>query len=75
MIRGSRWFRVTVESIPIPKLAEEEERPFIVLVARILSAKVANPDANTSELEAQIDWLVYDLYGLMVVEREAVGEG
>ncbi|MBL7788465.1 MAG: Eco57I restriction-modification methylase domain-containing protein [Chitinophagales bacterium] len=33
-------------------------------VDKILSLKKSNPDADTSELEAEIDKLVYELYGL-----------
>ena len=42
------------------------------LVDEILEAKDADPDADTSELEWQIDGLVYDLYGLTEEERTAV---
>ena len=34
------------------------------LVDRILEAKTADPKANTSALEEEIDRLVYGLYGL-----------
>ena len=37
---------------------------FIRLADRILTAKSADPKADTSELEAEIDRLVYALYGL-----------
>lgn len=46
--------------IPIPK--PEIEQPFITLVDRILADKKAGKD--TSDLEKQIDDLVYQLYGL-----------
>ena len=52
-----------------------KQRPLVRLVERILEAKAADLDADTSELEAQIDRLVYDLYGLTEGEREAVGGG
>lgn len=72
-----RWVRFTVERISIPKLTDEEQRPFIDLVDRILAAKDAdrvwgqNPP-DTSALEAEIDRLVYDLYGLTDAEIAAV---
>ena len=53
-----------MERIPIPKITDEEQRSFVRLVDRILEAKAVDPDADTSEMEEQIDWLVYDLYGL-----------
>ena len=61
--------------MPVPKLTAVKQRPFVRLVDRILKAKAADPDADTSEIEEEIDCLVYDLYGLTnvevaVVERE-----
>ena len=40
------------------------EKPNIALVDKILAAKKANPQADTSKEEAEIDRLVYALYGL-----------
>jgi len=40
----------------------------------ILAAKRANPQASTSELEMEIDQLVYQLYGL-TEEEIAIVEG
>ena len=48
-----RWKRFTVERIPIPRLSVDEQGPFVRLVDRILEAKAADPDADTSELEEQ----------------------
>ena len=42
------------------------------MVDQILAAKDADPDADTSALEAEIDRLVYDLYGLTASEIAAV---
>ena len=42
------------------------------LVDRILEAKTADPKANTSALEEEIDRLVYGLYGLTDEEIAAV---
>ena len=67
-----RWIRTTVERIPVPEIANEEQRPFIKLVDSILKAKDANPDADTSHLEWEIDRLVYDLYGLTEEEDTAI---
>ena len=69
-----RWKKVYVETIPVPKLTAAKQRPFVRLVDRILKAKAADPDADTSEIEEEIDWLVYDLYGLTNAEV-AVVEG
>jgi hypothetical protein len=48
------------------------QQPVITLVGRILSTKKSNPQADTSALEAEIDRLVYDLYGLTKDEIKIV---
>ena len=60
-----------IEPAPIPKIPTAEQRPFIHLVDQILEAKATDPDADTSELEESIDWLVYDLYDLTDEENAA----
>ena len=71
----ARWKRFTVERIPVPKLSAAKQRPFVRLVDRILEAKSADHDADTSDLEEEIDRLVYDLYGLTEEETTAVERG
>ncbi|MEI6744741.1 MAG: N-6 DNA methylase [Methylococcaceae bacterium] len=51
-----------IEALPIPKIPETEQQPFIELVDKILADKKAGND--TSALEREIDRLVYGLYGL-----------
>jgi hypothetical protein len=52
----------------IPKLNEFEQKPFIELVQNILLLKKADVQANTVDLEAKIDTLVYKLYNLTAEE-------
>ena len=66
------WGKVSVERLPIPKVTAAKQRPFVRLVDEILKAKDVNPAADTTELEEQIDRLVYDLYGLTDEEITAV---
>ena len=68
-----RWKKVYVETIPVPRLNVTKQRPIVRLVDRILAAKDADPDADTVALEAEIDRLVYALYGLTEEEIAAVG--
>lgn len=63
-----------IRNIPIAPATKEQQLPIITLVDEILSAKKANPGADTSALEAEIDRLVYDLYGL-TEEEIAIVEG
>lgn len=58
------------EALPIKNKVDQQ--PFIALVDRILEAKRENPAADTSALEAEIDRMVYDLYGLTPAEVDVV---
>ncbi len=59
-----------LEEIPVLKI--KDEKPFSRKVTEILSLKKENPQADTSELEAEIDQMVYELYGLSEEEIEIV---
>ena len=64
-----------IDELPLVlNTTHEQEEKVIVLVDRILAAKKADPAADTSALEAEIDQLVYKLYGL-TDEEIAVVEG
>ena len=60
--------------IPIPQVTIEQKEPIISLVTRILAAKQSDPLSDTTALEAEIDALVYGLYGL-TEEEIALVEG
>lgn len=53
-----------VKQLPIPTATPAQQQPIIALVNKILAAKKANPQADTSAWEREIDELVYELYGL-----------
>jgi hypothetical protein len=61
-----------VENLPVPQIPPEAQRPFETLVDKILEAKKKGED--TSSYEAEIDKLVYALYGL-TDDQIAVVEG
>jgi len=48
------------------------DKPFYIFINQILSAKKQNSEADTSQLEREIDQLVYKLYGLTPEEIEIV---
>ena len=52
------------KQLPIPDVSSEQQAPIIELVDQILDAKRTDPDADVSELENEIDQIVYLLYGL-----------
>ena len=58
-----------IGSIPIPTATPAQQQQIIALVDKILAAKKQRPQSDTSVLEAKIDELVYDLYGLTEEEK------
>lgn len=82
--RGKRKgenLELTVEplsNIPIPKLTKENKPTtdkIEKLVDEILKKKNKNPEADTKDLEKEIDQLVYELYGLTEEEVRVVEGG
>lgn len=61
-----------VDSLPITYGSISVNEEIINLVNQILEAKQANPQADTSALETQIDQLVYELYGLTQEEIDII---
>ena len=70
----NRWKKYKIEQLPIKKISENAQAPFIEKVDEILALKKADPAADTSTLEAEIDRMVYDLYEL-TEEEIAIVEG
>ena len=70
--RGLRWRKAYVEKLRIPRISKAEQRPFVALAEKITAAKAANPSADTSKMEAEIDKMVYDLYRLNKDERKII---
>ena len=54
----------SVKVIPIPEASKKQQEDIESIVKNILSHKHSVPTANTSDLEYQIDKLVYRLYNL-----------
>jgi hypothetical protein len=69
---GIKWFGEYFDSIPIPIIDSKEQKVFIDKVDQILSLKKDNPEADTTALEREIDFMVYELYGLTQEEIEIV---
>src|SRR3989338_8516203 len=67
------------KQLPIPDVPPEKQKPIAILVDKILKAKRANPAADISFLEQQIDEHVNRLYGLTkeeiaIVEKSSPAE-
>ncbi len=61
------WFEVQPEKLglfPIPSATLAQQSEIVARVEKILTLKLDNPDADVSELEAEINQLVYKLYDL-----------
>ena len=52
------------KQLPIPDVPPEQQAPIVELVNQILNAKRTDPDTDVSDLENEIDQIVYLLYGL-----------
>ena len=75
-IRGGfvRFIAQYVSQIPIPTINTAQKTSISEIVNQILDAKRTNPDADVSELENEIDQIVYLLYDL-TPEEIAIVEG
>ena len=60
----NRWKKYKIELLPIKVPSIEQEKRFEILVNQILAVKKQLSTADTSNLENQIDQLVYQLYDL-----------
>ena len=67
-----QWKKFGVEAIPIPRLSAADEVPFLRLVDVILATKDTDSAADTSADEAELDRIVYQLYGLTARDIAAV---
>ncbi len=70
----SRWINNYVKEFPIPIVTYEQQTEIIEHVDQILAIKHADPNSDISNLENEIDKLVYALYNLTSKEI-AIVEG
>ena len=73
-IRGEfrRFKSIYVSQIPIATATEPQRILLEKLVEQILTAKKSDTQADTTALEAEIDQLVYQLYGLTAEEIQII---
>ena len=62
------------KKLPIPDVSPEQQEPIVKLVDQILDAKRTDLNADVSDLEKEIDQIVYFLYGLDADETDIVEE-
>ena len=70
--KGYQYNKHALEKLPVVKIPTSQQSSFITLVDQILAAKAANSEANTTDLEKEIDKLVYALYDLTSEEIAVV---
>ncbi len=73
-IRTMDFDNYYVGKIPVPTITPGQQGAIVKIVNQILAAKDTDPDADVSELENEIDQIVYLLYGL-TSEEIAIVEG
>lgn len=71
---GINFTKDMFNELSIPDISQNQQQEIITLVDKILGAKKADNTADTSAMEAEIDRLVYQLYGL-TEEEIAIVEG
>lgn len=71
----NRWKKYKIELLPIKMPSPEKEKEIENIVDRILVSKKQNTTADTADLEAEIDRLVYELYGLTEDEIKIIENG
>ncbi len=69
---GWRWIHQYVVELPIPKLTAAQQQPFTNLVDQILATKTKDQNIDITELENQINKLVYQLYELNIDEIKII---
>jgi len=77
-IRTMHFDESYIGKLPIKKITPQNQpiaNQIITLVDQILSSKQQNPTADTSNLEHQIDQLVYKLYDLTEEEIKIIEGG
>ena len=62
--------KATIDEFPIKEISLKDQKPFISLVDKIIKAKQA--DKDSTELEKQIDDLVYRLYEITTEEQQII---
>lgn len=67
-IRSTRYDEIYISKVPCPNIEEVVQKPYCILIDKILFTKKQNPQTNTQHLEDQIDIMVYKLYNLTYEE-------
>lgn len=69
---GINFTKDMINNLPLKHIDDEIKKIFISIVDQILTVKQSDPTTDTSALEAEIDKMVYELYGLTEEEIKIV---
>ena len=72
--KGYQYNKHALEKLPVAEIPASQQQAFTTLIDKILDAKHTDPEADTSNLENEIDKLVYELYNL-TEDEIAIVEG
>ncbi|MBF0345674.1 MAG: hypothetical protein HQL06_15780 [Nitrospirae bacterium] len=62
-------------NLPVPIISPIKQKHFVDIVDQILTRKQNDPNADTTDLEREIDQLVYQLYNLTPQEIAIIEGG
>lgn len=71
-IRGIDLYTFYIKQFPLPNVSNEKQHIITLLVQKILSTKKENPNADISDLENEIDILIYKMYNLAFEEVKII---
>ncbi len=66
---GINFSAPMIQQLPVPEIKDADKEKLTDIVKQILATKSADPEADTSALETQIDNLVNQLYGIKQLDN------
>jgi type I restriction-modification system DNA methylase subunit len=70
--QGTTFTKEMVNNLPVPQMSSRDRSTLVTLAQRIVSAKTADPTADTTALERESNSLICNLYGLNSAEIKMV---
>lgn len=75
LIGGTRELsKVFFEKIPVKPITAEAEQPYKTIVQQIMTIKKADPLADISTLDAELNKMIYEYYGITPEEQVVIEE-
>jgi hypothetical protein len=75
LLGGTRELRkVFFEKIPVKPITEEAEQPYKTIIQQIMTIKKADPSADISTLDAELNKMINEYYGITPEEQVVIEE-